>query len=334
MGDAALDRSRRVVPLRTCAGDVRARLLRGASRSPHDFIREIPLEADWRHWVERQTSEQPEATDLRLVWDGPGGEVAVFATRLPWDSAFFGVQTARLDAIVRLDSPGYLVREDLTPAIRDATEFFRSAGVEYLFGAVDSRDAAVCRGLSEHGYGVIESRLTHFRNLQDFVPEERYATRLAGPADIPLLQDAAVRMVNTYDRFHADPRIPLELADRLMAKWVQASVTEGFADATVVPAEGAPTAFCTVKYHRDLWEPLGVCLSQTVFGAVSSERKGWYRKLISEIHCMFKAEGVQYGFLVTQPSNRPVLRTWEHLGFQFGRNELVFRKWLGDGDPE
>jgi len=329
MPDSPIPRGSSTAPLRPRAEEVRSRLLGSALRSPHDFIREVSVEADWRFWVESQTASRPESIDLSVVWEGPGGPLVAFASMLPWDSEFFGIRTARLDALVHLDSPGYAIRQDLVPAIRDITDHVAKFGVEYFFAVVDARDAAVCRSLAECGFGLIESRLTHFRHLGDFAPPERASVKIATEQDVATLQAAAVRMSNSYDRFHADPRLPLDLVDRLMSRWVTASVLEGFADATVIPAEGPADAFCTVKYHRDRWAPMGIRISQTVFGAVSTERRGWYRKLISEIHCMFRDAGVECAYLVTQPSNRAVIRTWERLGFQFGRNELVFRKWLG-----
>ena len=76
-------------------------------------------------------------------------------------------------------------------------------------------------------------------------------------------------MVNPFDRFHADPSISEADADRMMERWIEASILQGFADATVVPDVEAPEAFCTARYHREHWEGWNLRLAQPVLSAVS-----------------------------------------------------------------
>jgi dTDP-4-amino-4,6-dideoxy-D-galactose acyltransferase len=113
-----------------------------------------------------------------------------------------------------------------------------------------------------------------------------------------------------------------------MERWVEASVVGGFADATIVPDVDAPEAFCTAKYHREHWAGWGCKLSQPVLSAVAPRHKGWYVKLISELDEHLRSVGAEHSFLITQITNNAVIRSWEKLGYGFGKGEHIFRKLL------
>src|SRR5262249_10547996 len=159
---------------------------------------------------------------------------------------------------------------------------------------------------------LIETRSYYHMALKDYNYPHRFSTRSAGPEDVASIAETAQMMVNIYDRFHADPAIQAADAERLMSKWVEASILEGFADVTIVENSTEPKSFCTVKYHRDKWERWGLKLSQPVFSAVSRESQGWYLKIISEINYHLKdVIGAEHSFLATQITNRAVIRVWE-----------------------
>lgn len=319
----------RLRPLADLGDGLREQLSTTLERSPHDYIRGVRLEGDRALWAGGLLATLPPEDDIRAIFEDPMlGPVLVACQRLPWDSDFFGLQVARLNAVVPLDAPRYQVEADLRPAVTAVAKMARERGIAYLFAAVDSRDAAVARALGESGFGVIESRAFYHRGLSDYEHPERFEVRLAEAGDIEPLCRAAVEMVNAYDRFHADPSIPRELADRLMSRWVEASIRDGFADFTVVPNVPKPKAFCTVKLHRGSWDSLGLKLSQPVFSAVSTEFRGWYRRIISEICYRLKDLGSEHAYMITQTTNGAVIWVWESLGFRFGKNELVFRKLL------
>jgi dTDP-4-amino-4,6-dideoxy-D-galactose acyltransferase len=135
-------------------------------------------------------------------------------------------------------------------------------------------------------------------------------------------------MINPFDRFHSDIAIAPADADRMMEAWVEASITGGFADVTVVPDVPVPQAFCTARLHRDHWQGWGVHLAQPVLSAVAPVHKGWYVRIISELGEQLRQSGATHAFLVTQLTNNAVIRCWEKLGYQFGKGEHVMRKLL------
>ena len=207
----------------------------------------------------------------------------------------------------------------------EALEVARVSGIEYVFSQVEPNDLPMMRILAANGFELIETRC-HFHRPLRAAPETRFATRLAVADDIPSLANAASEMINPFDRFHADVMIPEGDTHRLMKRWVEASINEGFADATVVPDESQPEAFCTARYHRQHWDGWGLRLSQPVLSAVAPRHKGWYLKIISELDEHLRSIGAEHSFLVTQITNNAVIRCWEKLGYQYGKGEHVFRK--------
>jgi dTDP-4-amino-4,6-dideoxy-D-galactose acyltransferase len=74
-----------------------------------------------------------------------------------------------------------------------------------------------------------------------------------------------------------------------------------------------------------------VRLAQPVFSAISGECRGWYRKLISEMHYHLQEVGAEHVYLTTQAQNIPVLRTWQKLGYEYAKTERVLRKIVTSG---
>lgn len=296
---------------------------------PHAFIRGIDAEYDRRVMVEQWFRTLDDANDLRFRIEAGDEEFWVLMERLPWDSDFFGTQTARLNAVLRPHkAPG--LREDSNSggqALENALTEAARRGIAYVLAPVSPGDLYSMRVLTANGFELIETRCHYHRPLSG-PPAQRHAVRLAGPADVPSLARAARTMINPYDRFHADLTISDRDADRMMERWVEASIVNGFADATIVPDVDAPEAFCTAKYHREHWEGWGLKLAQPVLSAVSPRHKGWYVRIISELDEHLRSVGAEHSFLITQLTNNAVIRCWEKLGYQFGKGEHMFRKAL------
>ena len=306
--------------------EIQAILASSLPWSPRDFIRELPADRDRGLLAKQLTVDLEPEHDLRSIGRlASGKRVAIFAEKLPWDTAFFGYGVARLDGVFQLEAPFHQTTESYVELLRLVLTEAREKGVRYFFASVEPRDLALMRSLGELGFSLIETRLYYHMSLRDFQPKERYAVRAATEADIPSLGKAAQIMINEFDRFHADPFIQRKDADRLMYRWMESSIQEGFADVTIVPDCASPGAFCTVKYHEDKWPIWNFKLSQPVFSAVSTEFRGWYRKLISEINCHLKERGADHSYLATQVTNKAVVKVWESLGYGLGKGEHIFR---------
>ena len=310
--------------------EVREGLRASGMGGPHAYIRALDAAADLDIHLDRLVRPLPAGDDLRRIANrGKPDESWILMERLPWDSEFFGRGMARLDAVVR---PGMRpdLREDVavrSKALEAALAQARSGGIDYVFSQVNCDDLSQVRTLSHAGFELIETRCHYHRPLSG-PPAERHATRPATADDVPSLARAAREMVNPYDRFHVDPAIPPHDADRMMERWVEASIANGFADVTIVPDVEAPEAFCTAKLHREHWTQWGLRLAQPVLSAVSPRHRGWYVRIISELDEYLREQGAEHSFLITQITNNAVIRCWEKLGYHFGKGEYVFRKVL------
>ncbi len=297
---------------------------------PHAFIRGLDRDYDLKVMLDQWLRPLSESDDLRYSYTcADGTRRWVLMERLAWDSEFFGRGMARLNTVLEPGVPAAL-RSDVTNSIGSvlaALDEARVRGIDYIFCPVSPNDLPTIRVLSACGFDLIETRCHYHRPLVNS-PTHRHATRLATAKDIPFLALAAQIMVNPFDRFHADPAIPEVDANRLMKRWVEASITGGFADATLVPDVDQPEAFCTAKYHREHWSGWGVKLAQPVLSAVAPRHKGWYVKIISELDEHLRSMGAEHSFLVTQITNNAVIRSWEKLGYGFGKGEHIFRKLL------
>jgi dTDP-4-amino-4,6-dideoxy-D-galactose acyltransferase len=321
----------RATPVLEKSGETLAFLAEHLPYAPHDFIFKSQhfLQADRSLRAEHLMRALPPEHDLRFVYDdAQEGEIGVFAEILPWDTAFFGYGIARLDAIQPLSLPAVRPHADLSASVRHLLTLAKDRGVRYLFAPVFPEDLSAIRALSANGFTLIETRVTYHRSLTDYQFAKRFPMRAATAEDIPSLGHIAATVSNQYDRFHADPFITPASADRLMHKWIEASVSEGFADIVLVPDTPQPGAFLTIKYHRDKWERWGLNLAQPILSAVSPEFQGTYLKLISEGNYHLQSIGASHCVLVTQITNRAVIRTWEKLGFSYGRSEHIFRVLL------
>lgn len=309
--------------------DARRGLALAGLQGPHSYIRGLNADFDLSNQLDSWLRDLPASDDLRFAIGSSIDERWILMERLPWDSEFFDRGMARLNAVVQ---PGVStpLMADVSLGVKAlgiALDEARGRGIDYVFCTVAATDLPMIRTVGACGFELIETRCHYHRPLLA-PPTERHATRLVTAADVPSLARAASTMVNVYDRFHADPAIAPDAAERLMEKWVHASILDGFADATIVPDTPEPEAFCTAKYHKHLWAGWGLRLAQPVLSAVSPKHKGWYVRIISELDEHLRGVGAEHSFLVTQLTNNAVIRCWEKLGYQFGKGEHIFRKLL------
>ena len=288
---------------------------------PLDFVRHLDQISHRRDELERYLAVRGTERDL----GGLAAGYYVAAESLDWDSVFFGYKVARINGIFEVDGHAILAPVN---ALQHCVERARNASVRYLLTTVDARDLGLMRAFIALGFQIIETRVTYHRSLLAFSPQERYPTRLAGASDVEGLAHTAATRINPYDRFHADPFIAPEQAHQMMRTWVENSILHSFADATIVPDVSCPTAFCTSKLHRSFWPIWKVKLAQPVLSAVGEDFKGWYLKIISELSLYLRKEGAEHAYMTTQVTNNAVIRTWERLGYGFGKCTYVLRVLL------
>lgn len=308
--------------------EIQAALQETMPWSPLDFIRGISLEGDKQIFLNGICRPLVETNDLRFVHcDEKEGRIAVMGERLAWDSNFFGYGIAKLHGIYPLAAPGYRPFADYTDSLRGFLKKAKEADIRYVFTQVDARDLAMMRVLGEQGFCLIEPRIYFQRGIREYEYLKRYSARLAREEDLPCITAVARDIVNIYDRFHADPFITKEEADRLMEQWIRVSLSKEFSDVVMVPdLPGEAAAVVTGRYLKQNWDLWKLNIGQVVLGASNGQAQGWAVKLLSELIYHFCDTGIQHMYFSTQVTNVRIIKLCEHLGLRVGKTEFVFRK--------
>ena len=293
-------------------------LAQAALFHPISFLTRSPESAAERFL---QNLEAEVASGALLVISSDNESSSIYYRQLAWDTEYFGVPMYRVDFFC-----SSLDGEAATLAYRDLLETLKNAvGHDaekfYIFAEIPADAILPLQGACMGGWRLVESRLTYYHDrLQQFDYAHRFKVRLAAADDIANLSEVAAASRNAFDRFHADFFFSPPTADAYLSTFVENSV-KGFADVVLVPAvdDLPPNAFLTGSFVPEASELLGRKIARMILSAVSEKRRGWYVKLIAELSQYFKACGVDTCYMTTQSTNRAVIRTWEKLGYSFGR---------------
>ncbi|HXA01098.1 MAG TPA: hypothetical protein VNW99_03865, partial [Cytophagaceae bacterium] len=184
--------------------------------SQYNFIREIKeeklvqIEIDKIHkWA--ACSNEHKIITIRV----DKYEVHFFIRFLAWDTDFFLLQTYKLHYVL-FDCPFEILKQ----ACLEFNKELVAIKAEYIFIEIPSEDNILMQALTRAGFKLTETRLTYFNNSLDNYHYNRFEVRQAKQEDIPDLRKIASLMRNDYDRFHADPIFPKEIADDFLAKYV------------------------------------------------------------------------------------------------------------------
>lgn len=255
-----------------------------------------------------------------------GFGVFIYFRKLDWDSEFFGLPFIKVDYTEFPKEIGY---DAIQKAFTNFKSYISSSFSEYyLFSEIPCEDTAVIAGLTGSGWRLVETRITCYRDdLKSFTYPKRNSVRMATEHDIEELRNAAVDAVNHYDKFHADDFFSKKEADDYLAIFIENSV-KGFADEVIVPADGPANAFLTGNYLDSPSSIANRKIGKMVLSAVTSDRAGWYVKLIAELSFKFKDKGLDTVFMTTQATNRAVLKVWYWHGYKYGRCSHIFSTYV------
>ena len=237
-----------------------------------------------------------------------------FYEYLAWDSKFFEMPTYKLKFVI-FDSENYTNLLKAISAFKDEV-----VKENYIFTEIPSEDVYLMQALNESLFRLVETRMTYYLDLKKY-NNVRYNVREAKIEDIPNLKKVSSKMVNPYDRFHADIFYNKKAANEFLGVFAEESV-KGFADYVLVPDEdGLPSdSFLTVRYNKEWWGKINIKVSKMVLSAVSSTtNKGWYIKLISEMALHLKALGVDFVMMHPASTNKAVIHSYEKLGCKLGK---------------
>jgi dTDP-4-amino-4,6-dideoxy-D-galactose acyltransferase len=253
-----------------------------------------------------------------------GSQPQFFIRYLEWDSQYFKCPTYKLEFA---EWEGVMPFAKLAQGLINLKNELATRHPQYyLFTEIPSQDLIMVQALGEAGMKLIETRVTFFHdNLDNFTWEERFPVRIATEMDIPKLKQVAKTERNIFDRCHADPFFSDDVADEYLATFIENSV-KGFTDIVLVPEDGThlPGAFLSADYMTFFGKILGKNLGRMGITAVSREYRGWFIRLMVELFFLFKSKNVSLVYTNTQSTNYAIIRSFEKLGWKYGRCAHVF----------
>lgn len=236
---------------------------------------------------------------------------------LPWDTEFFGLRIAALNA-APLE----------TGAIARLVEEAREQRIDCVYLLSDATDVGRVQSAEQVGFRFVDIRITFART-----PEARSASRpsadrvrAACEADVPALRSIAA-LSHTASRFFADPRFPRDRAAELYSTWIEKSV-RGWSDLVLtVDDDGIPAGYLSCHLRAEESGEIGlVAVSQQANG------KGYGGELLDAAMSWFAAHGVERVSVVTQGANVAGLRLYQSRGFLTSSVQLWHHLWI-DNEP-
>lgn len=213
----------------------------------------------------------------------------------------------------RLGLPAY--RLHVGPAASVAPRLPRGA---FVYAKVPAEHAAAVELLEDAGFHLVDTNVRFARDRRRDAPQPKAAVRPALPADETAVADVAVAGFG-YSRFHLDPRVPREVADRIKGDWVRSWFAGRRGDAMLVAdVEGRVAGFC------QLLRTDTAAVIDLIAVARLARGRGVARALLGAVDALpWEVERVEVG---TQVANVPSVRLYESDGFRLIGAEYVLHR--------
>lgn len=232
---------------------------------------------------------------------------------LEWDSDFFGFPVARVR--------GQGLDRDSIAAV-DA--WCAERGVHCLYLLLDDDDGDSARIAAEHGFRVVDVRLTLRHELEGIPdPDPEVPILDAEPRHVPALRRLAARS-HRDSRFYHDGGFLLERCDELYATWVADAVGDPGRWVLIREVDGEAVGYEVVAPHGDD----GVARMELLAVDESHRREGIGRNLLFAGLRRPRLAGAAAVETATQERNRVSLETHLALGFECTRREAWHHKWF------
>lgn len=234
--------------------------------------------------------------------------------QLDWDSAYFDADICRLD----------FIPDDANPvAFAEALPVKNPHRKTYLFSEVPTEAVSAFRLLADHGFTLVETRLTYFHLLNN-LPQISRNSRPAVQQDLPFLKKTASEAVNPFDRYHSDPFFSEKQASAYLETYIE-NCLNGFSELVFVPElETSPASFAAVSKVSIADESI----YRIPLTAALAENKGWhYHLCLAALHHA-KNKNAPALVMTTQSGNKAVIHNCEKLGFKLGSIFHIFSKEL------
>lgn len=244
---------------------------------------------------------------------------------LPWDSDHFGFPCADLTRWYRcVEESRDRMEEarDLDAQVTAVLEACRDQGVRLLSARIPAGWIAGVQALEAAGMRLCDTsvELGVRLPLASKAPSSEVVVRASRPEDHQALADIGASF--TGNRFHRDPRIPVERASGVYRQWALAAARGEHGRLLLCEVRGRPAALATY-YPVD--EALGIGIMALV--VVHQEFRGLHL-LDSLVHGCAQALGGRYLCTSTQVSNSAALRAFGRHGLLPHGARHIFHLWL------
>jgi len=300
----------------------------------YQYIRPIKQKALVEYYQKRfqKQAENPEGK----VWiAGEGGEIGGILSlqTLPWDSEMLGVPCARISELFLAQEyeRGVLAGKVL---LGSARLWLRERGIRFVDCRLDARDLPGAHSLESSGFHLMESTLLYaYSSKVDTLFEAPLTceVRLPTEEDLPFIRRVA-GMAFTKDRFHRDPHIPTERANRLHEEWAVNAALGKRGGMALVSFEGRPLGFHTFyideEFNAFSDEKVGVL--ELIALIPHPRAKHLWENLIHRLMVEGMAMGLSIVESRTQIHNFSALFRVLRIPPPYTKGETTFHAWLGE----
>jgi dTDP-4-amino-4,6-dideoxy-D-galactose acyltransferase len=233
---------------------------------------------------------------------------------LDWDTAFFGIQSARI-TVCRTN----------VAKLEDILSSVRSWGAQVVHFLIDSDHDESVRAAEQGGFHQVDIRMTLIWRDQPPTPQQpsEVIVRDHRDSDIPVLEEIA-RTSYHATRYYYDIRYPRERCDAMYGAWIVQSCRGNAARVIVAEQHGQPLGYVTCQVADDRTTgQIGL-----VGIHMCARGKGIGHALIQEAQRWFASQNIQSVSVVTQARNIEALRLYQRCGFLISQIQLWYHKWL------
>lgn len=233
---------------------------------------------------------------------------------LDWDTAFFGIQSARI-TVCRTNAA----------ELSDILSSVKSWGAQVVHLLIDSDHDASVSAAEQAGFHQVDIRVTlHWR---DQPPAPQHSSTLIVrdhcDSDIRVLEEIA-RTSYHDTRYYYDARYSRARCDAMYGAWIVQSCRGNAARVIVAEDQGQPLGFVTCQLADG-----GTTGQIGLVGIHASARgKGLGYALIQEAQRWFASQNIGSVSVVTQARNIGAQRLYQRCGFLTSQIQLWYHKWL------
>jgi ribosomal protein S18 acetylase RimI-like enzyme len=307
----------KIQPCSTCSTDTIRKFLAQAATQR---IAQLGFEA--------KAQFHPTPLPETVLFSGPGQSKVLFAHR-PWDSRVLDIPTGALGPLKMDPSLSTKNKTDVASSlIAAAAGHAFSNGIELLTCRNVDSEIEISFALETNGFFPLDTLSSLTCSLPQNPQQKSSKITLYEPSDLPEIQafaDAAF----SDSHFLADPKIPIQKAQRLFSQWVNNNCN-GRADLVLTARQnGYISGFIAGVFDKKTEAITGHRVGHIDLVAVAPEvrNQGIGRALVEASMAEFASQGVRYMTVATQKQNVEAFNLYLNCGFLPQFSETTYHAW-------